>query len=204
MNQCRKLTKPLLLPGNSEQEHYHNAKLALLSQLCQTRDGAKYVLHAGLFRAIEQSGLFAVDPELQVSSADPTALERHYALLVKVTRVLGAAIISRASHNVLQGRRFLTEHRMLVMHVLKRSAGIGAGGTGQMERKLGQRIDELAEALLLIISATEFLEVRQKLSDNNPGRLPGASAYITAEGHCVPGFEIFRKPYQKLIQICVN
>lgn len=100
-----------------------------------------------------------MDPELQVSSADPTALERHYALLVKVTRVLGAAIVSRASHNVLQGRRFLTEHRMLVMHVLKRSAGIGAGGTGQMERQLGQRIDELAEALLLIISATEFLEV---------------------------------------------
>ena len=130
--------------------------------MCQTRSGAKYVLHAGLFRAIEQSGLFAVDPELQVSSADPLALERHYALLVKVTRVLGAAIVSRASHNVLQGRRFLTEHRMLVMHVLKRSAGIGGGaGTGPMERKLAQRIDELAEALLLMISATEFLEVSQ-------------------------------------------
>ncbi|KXJ94256.1 nucleoporin Nup186/Nup192/Nup205 [Microdochium bolleyi] len=159
--------------GNSEQEHYHNAKLALLSQLCQTRDGAKYVLHAGLFRAIEQSGLFTVDPELQVSSADPTALERHYALLVKVTRVLGAAIVSRASHNVLQGRRFLTEHRMLVMHVLKRSVGIGAGGTSQMERKLGQRVDELAEALLLIISATEFLEFEAgSLTESKQGAMP--------------------------------
>ncbi|KAH7037690.1 nucleoporin Nup186/Nup192/Nup205 [Microdochium trichocladiopsis] len=159
--------------GNSEQEHYHNAKLALLSQLCQTRDGAKYVLHAGLFRAIEQSGLFGVDPELQVSSTDPLALERHYALLVKVTRVLGAAIISRASHNLLQGRRFLTEHRMLVMHVLKRSVGIGSGGTGQAERKLAQRIDELAEALLLIISATEFLEFEAgSLPESKPGAVP--------------------------------
>ncbi|RYP92133.1 hypothetical protein DL770_001714 [Monosporascus sp. CRB-9-2] len=143
--------------GNPEQEHDHNAKLALLLQLCQTRDGAKNVLHANLFRAIDQSGLFSADPELQADSASSRALEKHYTLLVKVTRIIGAAIVSRGSHNMLQGRRFLTEHRMLVMHVLKRSAGIGSGGA-KMDKGLLDRINELAEAFMVIITATGFLE----------------------------------------------
>ncbi|KAI1104217.1 nucleoporin Nup186/Nup192/Nup205 [Jackrogersella minutella] len=143
--------------GDSDQQNYLDAKLALLLQLCQTREGAKNVLHANLFRAIEQSGLFSVDPELQVDSSDSRALERHYSLLVKVARVIGAAIVSRGSHNVLQGRRFLTEHRMLVMHVLKRSAGIGAGG-GKTDPTLSERVGELAEAFMVVITATGFLE----------------------------------------------
>ncbi|KAH9892027.1 hypothetical protein F4778DRAFT_784774 [Xylariomycetidae sp. FL2044] len=44
--------------GSPEQHHYLNARLALLLHLCQTREGAKYVLHANLFRTIEQLGLF--------------------------------------------------------------------------------------------------------------------------------------------------
>ncbi|KAI0887191.1 nucleoporin Nup186/Nup192/Nup205 [Annulohypoxylon maeteangense] len=143
--------------GDSDQQNYIDAKLALLLQLCQTREGAKNVLHANLFRAIEQSGLFSVDPELQVDSADSRALERHYDLLVKVARIIGAAIVSRGSHNVLQGRRFLTEHRMLVMHVLKRSAGIGAGA-GKTDTLLSERVSDLAEAFMVVITATGFLE----------------------------------------------
>ncbi|KAI1393831.1 nucleoporin Nup186/Nup192/Nup205 [Hypoxylon trugodes] len=143
--------------GDSEQQNCLNAKLALLLQLCQTREGAKNVLHANLFRTIELSGLFSVDPELQVDSSDANALERHYTLLVKVARIIGAAIVSRGSHNILQGRRFLTEHRMLVMHVLKRSAGIGAGG-GKTSALLSERISELAEAFMVVITATGFLE----------------------------------------------
>ncbi|KAI0014570.1 nucleoporin Nup186/Nup192/Nup205 [Xylariomycetidae sp. FL0641] len=144
-------------PGNPDQHFYLNAKLSLLLQLCQTHAGAKYTLQANLFRVIEQSGLFAVDPELQVNSSDPTALEKHYALLVKVARIIGVAIVSRGSHNVAQGRRFLTEHRMLVMHVLKRSAGIGAGA-GKMDLALAERIDELAEAFMVLITASGFIE----------------------------------------------
>ncbi|KAI1484096.1 nucleoporin Nup186/Nup192/Nup205 [Daldinia eschscholtzii] len=143
--------------GDSDQQNYLNAKLALLLQLCQTREGAKYVLHANLFRTIEQSGLFSVDPELQVDSTDSRGLERHYTLLVNVARIIGAAIVSRGSHNVLQGRRFLTEHRMLVMHVLKRSAGIGTGGS-KTDALLSERVDELAEAFMVVITATGFLE----------------------------------------------
>ena len=128
------------------------------------------MLQANLFRAVEQSGLFAVDPELQASdnATGPRALGRHYALLVKVARVVGAAVVSRGSHNVLQGRRFLTEHRMLVMHVLKRSAGIGVGigggAAGDADAAaLLERIDDLAEAFMVIITATGFLEVSREL-----------------------------------------
>ncbi|KAI1324854.1 nucleoporin Nup186/Nup192/Nup205 [Xylariaceae sp. FL0255] len=143
--------------GKSDYEFYLNSKLALLLQLCQTRGGAKYVLQANIFRAVDMSTIFSVDPELQVEPSDVKALERHYLLLVKVARIIGAAIISRGSHNILQGRRFLTDHRMLVMHILKRSAGIG-NGAGRMDPKLADRIEDLAEAFMVIITATEFLE----------------------------------------------
>lgn len=144
----------IIQSGSAAQKMAQDAKLALLLQLCQTREGAKFVLHANLFRAIELSGLFAADPELQVDPANTAALTQHYALLVKVARVVGAAVVSRGSHNVQQGRRFLTEHRMLVMHVLKRSAGIGAA-TSQL---LDEMVEELAEAFMVLMVATDFLE----------------------------------------------
>jgi nuclear pore complex protein Nup205 len=130
-----------------------------LLQLCQARTGAKNVLHANLFRAVETSGLFSADPELQANSEYPRALEQHYDLLAKVVRIIGAAVLSRGSHNVEQGRKFLTNHRMLVTHTLKRSAGIGSSGEG--DRVLDERVDELADGLMVIIAATGFLEVRQ-------------------------------------------
>lgn len=71
-------------------------------------------------------------------------------------RIIGAALVSRGSHNVVQGRKFLTEHRMLVTHTLKRSAGIGSGNA---DEGLDQKIEELAEGLMVIIAATRFLEV---------------------------------------------
>ncbi|KAH7349850.1 nucleoporin Nup186/Nup192/Nup205 [Plectosphaerella cucumerina] len=142
-------------------ETYLSAKLALLLQLAQSRAGAKYVLHAGLLRAIELSGLFAADPELRADTARPRALERHYELLAKVTRVVGAAVVSRGASHVGQGQRFLTEHRMLVTHTLKRSAGIGAVEStgGGLERW----VDELAEGFMVLIAATGFLEHENSL-----------------------------------------
>ena len=89
-----------------------------------------------------------------IDPSNPKALERHYSLLAKVARIIGAAIVSRGSHNVLQGRRFLTDHRMLVSHTLKRSAGIG-----HMDGGLEERIEDLAEAFVVVIMATGFLEV---------------------------------------------
>ncbi|TDZ18539.1 Nucleoporin NUP192 [Colletotrichum orbiculare MAFF 240422] len=146
--------------GNSGQETYVSAKFALLLQLAQTKAGAKYILHANLLRSIEASGLFAADPELQSDAANPKALEKHYELLAKVTRLVSAAIVSRGDSNILQGRKFLTEHRMLVTHTLKRNAGIGAV---EGEDVLEERIEELAEAFMVLIAATGFLEFENEV-----------------------------------------
>ena len=157
---------------NQEQaDQYTTAKLALLLQIAQTRSGAKYVLQANLFRALELARVFAADPELEVDPRNVAALARHYALLVSLARIVGAAVLARGAHNVVQGRRFLTQHRMLVVHTLKRSAGIGVvgGGNGGVVKRVGdgmgdrevleERIEELAEAFMLLITATGFLEV---------------------------------------------
>jgi nuclear pore complex protein Nup205 len=142
--------------GHTDQENFQKARLALLLQLAQTRAGAKHILHANLLRTVETSGLFSADPELQTRTDNPRALEHHYDLLAKVARVIGAALVSRGSHNVVQGRRFLTENRMLVSHTLKRSSGIGAAGANE---ELEEKVDDLAEGLMIIITATGFLEV---------------------------------------------
>ncbi|KAI0456135.1 nucleoporin Nup186/Nup192/Nup205 [Xylaria acuta] len=157
--------------GNPDHQNYLNAKLVLLLQLCQTRPGAKYVLHANIFRTVDQSGLFGVDPELQVEPSDAKALERHYLLLVKVAQIIGVAIVSRGSHNILQGRRFLADHRMLVTHVLKRSAGVGAGA-GQMDPVLAGHIGDLAEAFMMMITATNFLEFENQTVTEDPKSTP--------------------------------
>jgi nuclear pore complex protein Nup205 len=158
-------------PASAGQELYISAKLSLLLNLAQTKSGAKYVLHANLLRVVELSGLFTVDPELEVDASDVVGLEKLYALLVKVSRIVAAAVVRQGSHNVLQGRRFLTLARGLVVHVLKRSVGIGGkgatmgvGGAGRIDEELEDRIDELAEAFMVLIAATGFLEVR--LLDN--------------------------------------
>lgn len=142
--------------GTKEQQNHLNALLALLQQLAQTRAGSKYILYANLFRSVELSNLFSVDPELQVDETNPQALEQHYDLLAKVTRIIGATVISRGSNNIAQGRKFLSDHRMLVTHTLKRSAGIGAG---EKDDVLEERVEELADALIIVIAATGFLEV---------------------------------------------
>lgn len=146
--------------GTSEQQNYQNARLALLLELAQTRSGAKYIIHSNLFRSLEDSGLFGADPELQINNTNPRALEQHYGLLAQVVRIIGAALVSRGSHNVVQGRKFLTEHRMLVTHTLKRSAGIGSGNA---DEGLDQNIEELAEGLMVIIAATRFLEFENEV-----------------------------------------
>lgn len=161
--------------------------------ICQTREGAKHALQANLFPAIEQSGLFAADPELLEDVPGAAALERHYALLVRVARVVCAAVLTRGPQSsVAQGpaRRFLSEHRMLVVQTLKRSAGIGggpagagaeggAGGAASKEAALllGEAVEELAESFMVLIAATGFLEFEEEMAapkSNGPqaGGLP--------------------------------
>lgn len=89
------------------------------------------------------------------------ALEKLYSLLLRVTRIIGAAVLARGSQSsATQGpaRRFLSEHRMLIVHVLKKSAGIGHGVKGSQQ--LEENVEDLAEAFMVLITATGFLEVR--------------------------------------------
>ncbi|TAQ88371.1 hypothetical protein B7494_g3314 [Chlorociboria aeruginascens] len=137
-----------------------NARLALLLQMSQTRQGATAVLNAGLFHSIKISGLFAADPDFGVDINAPDALTKHYLLLTAVMRVILAGIISRGPQNeatLTQGRVFLTENRLSILAVLKRSAGLGAKGDGQIES-----IEELAETYLLCISVTGFLDFEEQ------------------------------------------
>lgn len=72
-------------------------------------------------------------------------------------RVICAAIISRGAqneHTIEQGRSFLSENRLSVLAVLKRSAGLGGGGT-----ILDEVIDDLAESFMVLMSVTSFVEV---------------------------------------------
>ena len=142
----------------------------MILSICQTRDGAKHAFQANLFPAIEQSGLFAADPEL-LEEGGPTALERHYALLVRVARVICAAVLARGPQSsVAQGpaRRFLSEHRMLVVQTLKRSAGIGGGREGGNNKEaalqLEEAVEELAESFMVLIAATGFLEFEEEMA----------------------------------------
>ncbi|KAH8889286.1 hypothetical protein GQ53DRAFT_748373 [Thozetella sp. PMI_491] len=187
----------ILAEGGSEPaEQLTKAKLALLLQLCQAKQGAKFVLQANLFRSLELSGVFAADPELEIDGNNTRALEKHYSLLVRLARIISAAVLARGSHNVLQGRRFLTQHRMLVMHTLKRSVGIGTvgsahnsnrngarsgvgggarGGDPKSQAALQERIEELAEAFMLLITATGFLEFED---DHTPTEKPRPTSIL--------------------------
>ncbi|PHH78159.1 hypothetical protein CDD82_3177 [Ophiocordyceps australis] len=141
--------------GNADQQHFEEARLALLLQIAQSRTGAKYLVYGNLFRTLETSGLFSADPELQIEANDPRVLEQHYSLLAKVVRIIGAAVLSRGSHNVDQSRKFLTDHRILVTHTLKRSAGIGhVEANGPLE----EHIAELADAFMVVITGTGFVQ----------------------------------------------
>lgn len=48
---------------------------------------------------------------------------------------------------------------MLIVHVLKKSAGISHGV--KASQQLEENVEDLAEAFMVLITATGFLEVRQ-------------------------------------------
>ena len=72
-------------------------------------------------------------------------------------RVICAAVLSRGSQNeqtLEQGRHFLSDNRLSILAVLKKSAGISA-----MADKSADIISQLAESYMLLMSLTGFLEV---------------------------------------------
>ena len=73
-----------------------------------------------------------------------------------MARIVSAAVLSRGEHNTAQGLRFLREYRTLVSHTFKRLAGVGRTVASEV---LDDRIDELADAFMMLITTTGFLEV---------------------------------------------
>jgi nuclear pore complex protein Nup205 len=71
-------------------------------------------------------------------------------------RVVCATLLSRGTQNqqsLEQGRRFLTENRLSILAVLKKSAGLASGV------QVTEAIDELADSFMLLVTFTQFLEV---------------------------------------------
>lgn len=95
------------------------------------------------------------DPTLDIEG--PDAVNKHYRLLAAIMRVICAAVLSRGSQNqqtLEQGRRFISENRLSILAVLKKSAGLG-NVTGISPQSIG----DLADSLTLLMSVTGFLDV---------------------------------------------
>jgi nuclear pore complex protein Nup205 len=97
------------------------------------------------------------DPLTNTGIASPKAVKTHYALLLSVMRVINAAVVSRGEQNeqtLTLARRFLSENRLSVLTVFKRSVNIVTSDPVPHEL-----VDELAESYMLLISLTGFIDV---------------------------------------------
>ncbi len=87
----------------------------------------------------------------------PGAVGKHYDLLSAIVRIICAVIISRGSQNqqtIELGHRFLSENRLSILAVLKKSAGLGS-----LVGASAHSVDGLAECYMLLISITGFIDV---------------------------------------------
>ena len=75
---------------------YYKGKLSLLLRISQTRLGASFVVNAGLFQAVQESGLFSVDPDLGIGmfQSAPMVVTAN---LIRHRQFRGAQEVLRAS-----------------------------------------------------------------------------------------------------------
>ena len=95
--------------------------------------------------------------EVEIDNAD--ALANYYRLLLFITRLIVSVVLSRGTQNdqaIQSSRAFLADNRALVVATFKRQAKIG----GVSFDDAGVNIDELVELFTLLISMTDFLNVR--------------------------------------------
>jgi nuclear pore complex protein Nup205 len=134
---------------------YYDASLSLLGRICQTRVGAAHVLNAGLFQAIRDSRIFAVDPDIGLDIDNPEALKKYFELMLSVLRVISSAVISRGQKNeqtVYQAREFLKENRHSMVSIFKRSVNLGG------VKDIGVDLGELVDCFTLLVEITGFLK----------------------------------------------
>jgi nuclear pore complex protein Nup205 len=131
-------------------------------------------LNSGLFQAVHESRLFAADPDIGIGQEipslsndtlltlsdieNPDALQKYYDLLLSTIRLIVYAVFSRGIDNEqikAQIRGFLVENRPCVVGIFKRSANIGSTSSAHQDS-----LRELVKAFMALISATDFLEVR--------------------------------------------
>lgn len=145
---------------------YYDASLALLLRVCQSRLGAAYVLNAGLFPAVRESGIFSIDPDIGLEFDDPNALNKFYGLMLSVLRVINAAVIARGRQNdqtVFQAREFLKDNRHSMVTIFKKSVYVGAGQSGE----LSQDLVDLVDCWTVLVEITGFLQVSPQHIDHS-------------------------------------
>ncbi|KAI8932148.1 hypothetical protein NX059_011031 [Plenodomus lindquistii] len=150
---------------------YYDASLALLLRISQSRLGAAYVLNAGLFPAIRDSHIFAVDPDIGLEFDDANALRKYYELMLSVLRVVNAAVIARGRQNdqtIYAAREFLKENRHSMVSVFKRSVHVGASQgasvSGVSGGELEQALMELVDYWTVLVDVTGFLKFEDQSS----------------------------------------
>lgn len=149
------------------------AKLYLLLQISQTRFGATAVVSAGLFQAVRDSALFAIDPDygigsflppsqpsnsvLTLADAPDASIKKLFELLLAFMRVINCCVISRGSQNeqtMALARKFISDNRLNIMTIFKRSE-MGTPNNTEID----ECVDELAEAYTLLITISGFIDV---------------------------------------------
>jgi nuclear pore complex protein Nup205 len=83
-------------------------------------------------------------------------------------RIINAAAVSCGTQNeqmMGQARKFISENRLWMLTVFKRAAKIGARGDEQLD----ESVEDLADAYMLLISVSGFLDV--SVESTNPCHL---------------------------------
>lgn len=155
----------------------YTSGLSLLLLISQTRLGASCVVNSGLFTSIRESGVFSVDPDLGFESENPSALGVYYGLLLSLTQILVACLLSCGPDNeriIFQMRNFCQECRPLIVAVFKRNARIGLMGESMRATQAGAGtagdannavISELADALTVLVGGSGWLDVSDEIQD---------------------------------------
>ena len=79
-------------------------------------------------------------------------------------RIICATVLSRGSQNqqtLDHGRKFLTDNRLTILAILKKSAGLG-------NSKPDESIQDLADVFMLLMSVTGFIEVSNSTNFLSP------------------------------------
>ncbi|KAF2667226.1 hypothetical protein BT63DRAFT_333234 [Microthyrium microscopicum] len=140
---------------------YHNACLALLVRIAQTRPGAVQVLNAGLFSAVEDSQIFSTDPDVGLELNNQELLKKFFDLMVSVLRIVNSVVLKFQSDQTIgPARDFLSRNRNSVIGILKRHDGVGG-----IEMDSSINLSDLVDNITLLMAATDYLEFESVTTD---------------------------------------